>query len=75
MQPFAETLVKLAAEMIVLSLVNLLPFRRLKSIDRNIKGLRRDQRRTKTLHGRRLDQHERRIDRHDGELGINTKEA
>lgn len=65
-----DAIMKILAELIVISVLNWLPFRRLKSIDATLKGLRRDLRRT----GKRLDHHERRLDRHDVELEINTKD-
>lgn len=73
--PLAEAILKILAELIVVSALNLLPFRRLRSIDATLKALRRDLRRIRDQHGRRLDQHERRIDRHDENAGINTKET
>jgi len=67
----AETVTKILAELIVIFALNWLPFRRLKSIDRTLKGLRHDLRHVRV----RLDRHERRIDRHDDHAGINTKGA
>ncbi|HEX5442661.1 MAG TPA: hypothetical protein VFW87_02480, partial [Pirellulales bacterium] len=74
MNPIVEALTKILAELIVLSTINLFPLRRLRSIDRNIKGLRRDHRHLRSRHGRRLNDHERRIDRHDEHAGIDTRD-
>lgn len=62
MQPLADAAIKILAEMIVICAINALPFRRLKSIDETLKGLRRDTRRI-----------ERRIDAHDRHAGIDTR--
>lgn len=66
----AEALIKILAELIVVSALNLLPFRRLKSIDVSLKGLRRDLRRTRNNVG----YCHRRIDRHDDHAGISTRD-
>lgn len=77
MQLMLDFALKFSAELIVLSLINLLPFRRLRSIEKTLKGLRHDLRRARrssVRHRTRLDDHERRIDRHDAALDLDTKE-
>lgn len=76
MQVLLDFALKFSAELIVLSLINLLPFRRLKSIEKTLKGLRRDLRRARRVtarHRGRLDDHERRIDCHDAALNLDTR--
>lgn len=62
MQPFADALVTVLAEAILLSAINLLPLRQLKSIDATLKELRGD-----------LLRNERRIDQHDQHARIDTR--
>jgi hypothetical protein len=76
----ADALTKILAELIVLSVFNWFPMRRMKSIERTLKGMRRDLHRGRrwtaggfARHRRRLDDHERRLDRHDEHAAIDTK--
>lgn len=71
MQAFAEALIKILAELIALSLMQLLWRGRLTSIDKNVRGMRRDLRRTRNDVG----YCHRRLDAHDDHAGIDTKGA
>lgn len=66
-------IVTLIFELIVLSLLNWIPYRRWRSIDGTLKAVRRDLRRSRRsclrgrrAHEQRLDVHDRRLDRIDG---------
>lgn len=77
-----DVLGQVVAELLVLSILSWWPLRRVGSIDRNMRGLRRDLRNDRQSNRRRwrrvdqrIDKVDARVDLHDAHAEINTRDG